>query len=146
MIMTRQDTEKLFELLMALSVTWKPKKNAALAWTLVLEPYDYETVKAATIRLQRKTAQIPLPAEIVREIEAQEAASAPETEETDEPTPQEAEALKLYKIICATRKAKGLPEHLSEAHEYGMTAAELADKYDEAGCSCDAAMKAMMRR
>ena len=145
MIMTRQDTEKLFELLMALSVTWKPKKNAALAWTLVLEPYDYETVKAATIRLQRKTAQIPLPAEIVREIEAQEPAAAPE-EETDEPTPQEAEAMKLYKIICGTRKAKGLPEHLSEAHARGMTAMELADKYDEAGVGCDAVLKAMMKR
>lgn len=144
--MTRKDIGKLFELFSAIrrdAVTLK--NNEALAWTLVLEPYDYEKVKAAALSHFQKHNYIPSPAELIAEI-PQEAASAPETEETDEPTPQEAEALKLYKIICATRKAKGLPEHLSEAHEYGMTAAELADKYDEAGCSCDAAMKAMMRR
>lgn len=137
--MTRQETEKLFELLTALTITWKPKKNAALAWTLVLEPYDYETVKAAVISLQRKTNQIPLPAEIVAEIKALAPAPAAETEEqTDEPTPNEKRALARYAVLRKLRREHGLPETPSAARAYGMTAMQVMDEYDAAGLGCDA--------
>jgi hypothetical protein len=135
--MTRKEVSKLFELFGALrNEKITPKDNQILAWTLALEPFKYDTIKAAALSHFRKHNYIPSPAEIIAEIPQDIADAAIKPAQDDDPqTPQEAEALKMYRILTATRKAKGLPEHLSEAHAHGMTANELADKYEEANVS-----------
>lgn len=137
--MTRKEVSKIFELFGSLrNEKITPKDNQILAWTLALEPFKYETIKAAALSHFRKHNYIPSPAEIIAEIPQEIVEAFTEAAQNDNPrTPQEAEAMKLYKIICGTRRAKGLPEHLSEAHAHGMTVDELADKYDEANVSFD---------
>ena len=136
--MTKKETEKLFSLFTTLNPLWNPKENSALAWTLILEPYDYETVKEAAVKCLRKDWHIPKPAEIVAEI-PQEAAPAPEeTKKADEPTPNEKRALARYAVLRKLRREHGLPETPSAARAYGMTAMQVMDEYDELGLSCEA--------
>lgn len=59
--MTREETKKLFQLLAALHPTTPPAMDSTTVavWQTVLEPWDYEAVRAAAIQRARTTALSP---------------------------------------------------------------------------------------
>lgn len=134
--MTKQDVEKLFTLLEVLcpSAGKKSRDNAVLtAWALVLEPFDYEDVKAAAVIRARENRFFPDPAELVAYLPKRPSSSV-RTSPEEGAKSGEVERLRerWYEQRKAWEKA-GLPATAFEAKERGMSAAEWFKAVDNAG-------------
>lgn len=138
--MTKKDVEKIIALLNATrKEKVEPDGNAMLAWTLIFEPYDYETVKQAALQHMRTHGYFPTPDELIAHIPLPP--EPPPQEEPNDDPPEWKRAKARYAVLRKLRRDAGLPETAADAKLYGMTANEVADKYDEKGLSFGAIMR-----
>lgn len=129
--MDKEDVVKLFRFFAALRPKWQPEPNAVEAWAIVLEPYRYEDIRAASAACFRKRDYIPDPAEIVKELTGRDIGR-------DAPfTPGELTVLDAYYLLQQKRIAAGLPPTPSRRGESYLSISELMDRYDAAGLGLD---------
>ena len=138
--MDREDVVKLFRFFSALRPKWKPEPNAVEAWAIVLEPYQYEDIRAAAASCFRKRDYIPDPAEIVAEMTGRDISRDTVF------TPAELTILDAYKQLQQRRIAAGLPPTPSRAGKSYRSISELMDRYDSLGLGLDSIEHIWKRR
>lgn len=134
--MTRQDVDRLFELLAIFRPGDKHLEDKRLrsAWLFVLQPYAPEDVRAAVAQYFREQSWWPDVTDIAK--------LCPKTEETPraDPPPTTGEhwqkqlaMQECYRDLKRRRREAGVPETWERAQEAGMTAEAFFRAEDEAG-------------
>ena len=134
--MTREDTEKLFELL----AFYRPKDprlrdNALRAvWALTLAPYSVDDVREAVVSYFRTQKYWPDPTDI--------SSRCPQPAQTPHQPPPPTggykdpviEKLRVrWQELCCQRRAAGLPATWEEAKKAGLTTAAWMENLEERG-------------